>query len=109
MCTAPHPAPHPSAPEAVKKLNGRGALLRVRDGKPNTDAEHRVPTRITFIRPTEFPHNSRLLSGTLTDRPLVTGGAAFPHVSSTMSESGALGMQCALRRLAEVGAELRRD
>ncbi|MCI0627820.1 MAG: hypothetical protein L0387_40245, partial [Acidobacteria bacterium] len=31
-------------PEAVKKLNGRDALLRVRDGKPNTDAEHRVPT-----------------------------------------------------------------
>ena len=30
--------------EAVKKFNGRDALLRVRDGKPNTDAEHRVPT-----------------------------------------------------------------
>jgi hypothetical protein len=34
--------PHPQ--EAVKKFNGRGALRRVRDGKPNTDAEHRVPT-----------------------------------------------------------------
>ena len=34
----------PSPPEAVKKFNGRDALLRVRDGKPNTDAEHRVPT-----------------------------------------------------------------
>ena len=31
--------------EAVKKFNGRDALQRVRDGKPNTDAEHRVPTR----------------------------------------------------------------
>ena len=30
--------------EAVEKLNGRNALLRVRDGKPNTDAEHRGPT-----------------------------------------------------------------
>ncbi len=36
--------PSPPAPEALKKLNGRDALLRVRDGKPNTDAEHRVPT-----------------------------------------------------------------
>ncbi len=33
-----------SPPEAVKKFNGRDALLRVRDGKPKTDAEHRVPT-----------------------------------------------------------------
>jgi alcohol dehydrogenase (cytochrome c) len=31
------------APEAVKTY-GRDALLRVRDGEPNTDAEHRVPT-----------------------------------------------------------------
>ena len=30
---------------AVKKSNGRDALPRVRDDKPNTDAEHRVPTR----------------------------------------------------------------
>ena len=30
--------------EAVKKFSGRDALLRVRDGKPNTDAGHRVPT-----------------------------------------------------------------
>jgi hypothetical protein len=28
----------------VKKLNGINALLRVRDGKPNPDVEHRVPT-----------------------------------------------------------------
>jgi hypothetical protein len=33
------------SPGAVKKVNGRDALLRVRDGKLNTDAEHRVPTR----------------------------------------------------------------
>jgi hypothetical protein len=32
-----------SSPEAVKKFNGRDALLRVRDAKPNTDAEHRAP------------------------------------------------------------------
>jgi hypothetical protein len=31
-------------PEAVTKSNGRDALLRVRDGRLNTDAEHRVPT-----------------------------------------------------------------
>ena len=31
-------------PEAVKEFNGRDALLRVRDAKPNTDAEHSVPT-----------------------------------------------------------------
>ncbi|MCI0624311.1 MAG: hypothetical protein L0387_22150, partial [Acidobacteria bacterium] len=29
---------------AVQKFKGRDALLRVHDGKPNTDAEHRVPT-----------------------------------------------------------------
>ena len=34
----------PPHPGAVKKFNGRDALLRVRDAKPNTDAEHRVPT-----------------------------------------------------------------
>ena len=28
----------------MKKLNGRGALLRVRDRERNRDAEHRVPT-----------------------------------------------------------------
>ena len=33
-----------ASPEAVKKLSGRDALRRVRDGKANTDAEHRVPT-----------------------------------------------------------------
>jgi len=32
-------------PEGVKQFNGRDALLRVRDGKPKTDAEHRVPIR----------------------------------------------------------------
>ncbi|MCI0423612.1 MAG: hypothetical protein L0312_31065, partial [Acidobacteria bacterium] len=32
----------PQTPEAVKKFKGREALLRVRDAKPNTDAEHRV-------------------------------------------------------------------
>src|SRR5688572_12304821 len=35
---------HCGPPEAVEKFNGRDALLRVRDDKPNTDAEHRVPT-----------------------------------------------------------------
>jgi hypothetical protein len=29
---------------AVKRFNGRDALLRVRNGKPNTDGEHHVPT-----------------------------------------------------------------
>ena len=38
------PSPPTPLPEAVKKFNGRDALLRVRDGKPNTDADHRVPT-----------------------------------------------------------------
>jgi hypothetical protein len=32
------------SPETGKKINGRDALLRVCDAKPNTDAEHRVPT-----------------------------------------------------------------
>ena len=40
--------------EAEDEVDGRNALLRVRDGKPNTDAEHRAPYRITFIRSTEF-------------------------------------------------------
>src|SRR5688500_6290161 len=31
-------------PEAGKNFNGRDGLRRVRDGKPNMDAEHRVPT-----------------------------------------------------------------
>ena len=30
-------------PGDVKNFNGK-ALLRIRDAKPNTDAEHRVPT-----------------------------------------------------------------
>jgi len=30
--------------EAVKNFNGRDALLRVRDGRQSTGAEHRVPT-----------------------------------------------------------------
>ena len=29
---------------AVMKFSGREGLLRVRDSKPNTDTEHRVPT-----------------------------------------------------------------
>ncbi len=37
-------SPPRAPPEAVKKFKGRDALLRVRDGKPNTDAEHRVRT-----------------------------------------------------------------
>ncbi len=28
---------------------GRDALLRVRNTKPNTDAEHRVPTRLAHL------------------------------------------------------------
>ena len=32
-----------TSPGDVKNFNGK-ALLRVRDAKPNTDAEHRVPT-----------------------------------------------------------------
>lgn len=30
------------------KCSGRDALLRVRDGKPNTDAGHRVPIGSRF-------------------------------------------------------------
>ncbi len=44
----------PLTPEAVKKVNGRDALLRVRDGKPNTDAEHRVPTESGLQTQTNF-------------------------------------------------------
>ncbi len=35
-----------TTPEGCGFFPGRDALLRVRDGKPNTDAEHRVPTRL---------------------------------------------------------------
>jgi len=35
----PHPQP---LPEAVKNINGRDALLRVREGRPNTDTEYPV-------------------------------------------------------------------
>ncbi len=49
----PRAAP-PLCPEAVKKLNGRDALLRVRDGKPNTDAEHRVPTGLGLYAQANF-------------------------------------------------------
>jgi hypothetical protein len=34
----------PLIPGAGKKFNSRDALRRVCDGKPNTNAEHRVPT-----------------------------------------------------------------
>ena len=34
----------PHIPGAVKTSVGRDALLHVRDARPNTDAEHRVPT-----------------------------------------------------------------
>jgi hypothetical protein len=37
-----------------KKLNGREALLRVRDGKPRTDAEHRVPTESDLPAQTNY-------------------------------------------------------
>ena len=49
-------------PEAVKKLNGRDALLRVRDGKLNTDAEPR-PYQIRSLRRSEFFHSSPLERG----------------------------------------------
>ena len=49
--TTPGRLPHS---EAVKKFNGRDALLRVRDGKPNTDAEHRVPTESGLQAQTNF-------------------------------------------------------
>ena len=39
---------------AVKKFNGRDALLRVRDGKPNTDAEHCVPTGLRLYDQPNF-------------------------------------------------------
>ena len=38
---------------------GTDALLRVRDGKPKTDAAQRVPYQITFIRPNELFHSFR--------------------------------------------------
>ena len=38
------------------KFTGRDALLRVRDSKPDTDAEHRVPTE-----PNPFPAPCYLL------------------------------------------------
>ena len=38
------PSPPTPLPEAVKKFNGRDALLRVHNRKPNPDAGHRVPT-----------------------------------------------------------------
>jgi len=38
------------APEAVKKLNGRDALLRVRDGKPQDGRGAPRPYRIRFMR-----------------------------------------------------------
>jgi len=41
-------------PGAVKDFNGRDALLRVCDGKPNTDAEHRVPTESSLQAQTNF-------------------------------------------------------
>jgi hypothetical protein len=41
----------PDHPEAVKHFNGRNALPRVCDGKPNKDAQHRVPAELgLFIR-----------------------------------------------------------
>jgi len=45
----------PRPPGAVKKFNDRDALLRVRDAKPNTDAEHRVPTGpVQYAQPNFF-------------------------------------------------------
>jgi len=48
------PSPPSPLPEAVKKFNGRDALLRVHDSKPNTDAEHRVPTESGLQAQTNF-------------------------------------------------------
>ena len=51
----------PPLPEAVKKFNGRDALLRVRDAKPKTDAGHRVPTESGLRVQTNFFHPSPAL------------------------------------------------
>ena len=49
------PSSSPYALEAVKEFKGRDALLRVRDGKPNRDAEHRVPTKSgSYAQPNFF-------------------------------------------------------
>ena len=52
--TVSNETPQATAPEAVKQFNGRDALLRVRDGKPKTDAEHRVPTPADLQAKTDF-------------------------------------------------------
>ena len=41
------------------KFSGRDALLRVRDSKPNTDAEHRVPIESGYS-PNQFFDSSPL-------------------------------------------------
>ena len=43
------------SPEAVEEVIGRDALLRLRDGKPNTDGEHRVPTGSARRPPLDSP------------------------------------------------------
>ena len=43
-----------ATPPPVKRLRGRDALLRVRDARLNTDAEHRVPTESRFAGSNQF-------------------------------------------------------
>jgi hypothetical protein len=40
--------------EAVKEFDGRDTQLRVPDGKPKTDAEHRVPTESDLRAQTNY-------------------------------------------------------
>ena len=48
------PSSSPDALEAVKNSR-RDALLRVREGKPNTDAEHRIPIKSgSYAQPNFF-------------------------------------------------------
>ena len=51
-----------TSPGDVKNFNGK-ALLRVRDAKPNTDAEHRVPTASRLYEQrilSQLPSSARL-------------------------------------------------
>ena len=46
LATAVNESSDQPAPGPPKNWNGRDALLRVREGKPKADAEHRVPTNL---------------------------------------------------------------
>ena len=94
----PTPAAPTATPEAVKKFNGRDALLRVRDCKPNTDAGHRVPTSRVGERGADaqlmkrnLPVLALLLALGLTaeDRVQTKPGSGGPSASGRIIRSGA--------------------